>query len=215
MPSKKEVARWPVVICDYSKVAGENPVLTPVQHEMFVDYENIDLLYWEEGKGTYISFMDAIKGLLVWKNPEANYTEIINKYGPKTDSNGKVTSPAAMTVVGAIDTGIIYCYIGHGTWIPISINAIDLAKPDNADPGTDNKADYGKNGGEDGFMSAYYATMLEYATKTKDLDRSYPPKNPRKNYYYDRVIGDFTIDAGSISYDQSTGRLTFLPDINY
>lgn len=209
MPSKKEIARWPVVICDYSKAAGANASITPVQHEMFVDYENIDLLYWEEGMGTYISFMDAIKGLLVWKNPEANYNEIINKYGPKTDSSGKITAPPAMTVVGAIDTGIIYCYIGNGTWIPISINAIDLAKPDNNDPGTDNKSDYGKNGGEDGFMSAYYCTMLEYATKTKKLGSSYPPSSPRKNFYYDRTLGEFSTPGTNVTYNSSTGRLVF------
>ena len=43
----------------------------------------------------------------------------------------KYPNPDRSAVCAALDTGILYEYIGDGNWIPISINAIPLASHDN------------------------------------------------------------------------------------
>lgn len=117
MPTKKNIGRWPVVLADYSEAV--NSRVDPVHKELFMDYANKDMMFYDANTGSYVSFINMIRDGMVdiWKNPVLNYDILISTY----------PDPDLMTIVPVIDTGIVYMYIGNGNWVPITANSIPLA----------------------------------------------------------------------------------------
>jgi hypothetical protein len=178
MPMKKSLGRWPVVFADYSDaVAGK---INPIPREVFLDYQNKDALFYDP-KGEYVSIIGLIKaGMMdVYLQPCVSF-EVIKATYPDPDLS---------SICIAIDTGIMYEYVGNGAWIPISANSIPLASST-----------------ADGLMSSKNYDQLQdcvsrYNIVFVDLngDIPLPYKRPDKTIY--EICKEICVDPNEIIYD--------------
>lgn len=164
---KKRLGRWPVVFADYQDAL--DGTIKPVPKEVFLDYQNKDAYFYDPA-GFYVSIISLIKAGLVdtWLPPCVSYEAILTTY-PE--------APLGSVCV-AVDTGIMYEYIGNGKWVPSSINGLPLASYT-----------------VDGLMSAKeYAKLQECYNRTNIiiLDYNQPaplPKNRASNTLYEITTG--------------------------
>ena len=180
MPTRKNIGRWPVVLADYADAI--NSRIDPVHKELFMDYANKDMMFYDAINGAYVSFIELIRSGMVdvWKEPCINYETMIATY----------PEPDLMTIVPVIDTGIIYMYIGSGKWIPISANSIPLA-----------------NENTNGLMSSKNYNNLQDLLKCcrirrYNLNEQVPvPKERKKNVLYS-ICTDVVPDPADIRWMQ-------------
>ena len=180
MPTKKNIGRWPVVLADYADAV--NSRIDPVHKELFMDYTNKDMMFYDAVNGAYVSFIDLVRSGMVniWKEPCINYETMLATY----------PEPDLMTIVPVIDTGIIYMYVGNGKWIPISANGISLASEDT-----------------NGLMSSKNYTSLQELLKCcrirrYNINEQVPiPKDREKNVLYS-ICTDVVPDPADIRWIQ-------------
>lgn len=180
MPTKKNIGRWPVVLADY--IEAINGRVDPVHKELFMDYTNKDMMFYDANTGKYVSFVSMIRDGMVdiWKDPCVSYSEMLSKY----------PDPDIMTIVPVIDTGIVYMYIGNGKWVPITANSIPLADEDT-----------------DGLMSSKNFTRLVELwncsrIKRFDIGETVPlPKDREVNVLYS-VCTDVIADPNEVRWVQ-------------
>lgn len=167
MPSKKNIARFPTILAEYDKAV--NGVIDPQVRELFLDVYGKDIYYYSPA-GEFVSLITLIKAGLVdtWLPPCVSLKAIKATY----------PNPDLSTVCAATDTGIIYEYVGDGNWIPVSINALQLASEKN-----------------DGLMSIeLYNAVREFMNGCKEvyIEKNEPipaPFKRKNNYYYNIYRG--------------------------
>lgn len=175
----KDYGRFPTVFADYKDaISGK---IKPIPREVFLDYEGKDAYFYDPA-GRYISIIGLIKsGMMdVWLPPCASLEAIKKKY----------PDPDRSAVCAALDTGILYEYIGDGNWIPISINAIPLASHDN-----------------DGLMSSKnYDQLMDCYGRTNiiffDLNEDVPAPYQRKANTIYEITKEVCADLNEITWDR-------------
>ena len=164
---KKRLGRWPVVFADYQDALDGK--IKPVPKEVFLDYQGKDAYFYDPA-GFYVSIISLIRAGLIdtWMPPCVSYEAILTTYPD---------APLGSVCV-AVDTGIMYEYVGNGKWVPASINGLPLASYD-----------------VDGLMSAKeYAKLQDCYNRTKiillDYNQQAPlPKNREPNALYEITTG--------------------------
>lgn len=174
----KDFGHFPTVFADYKDAMSGK--IKPYPREVFLDYEGKDALFYDPS-GKYISIIALIKSGMIdaWLPPCSSLEAI------------KVTYPNAdiSAVCAASDTGILYEHIGNGNWIPITINALQLASSKN-----------------DGLMSSTnYNQLIDCYGRTNivfiDLDGYVPtPNNRTPNTIYE-ITKEVCSDSNDIIWD--------------
>jgi hypothetical protein len=181
MPMKKSLGRWPVVFADYSDAV--NGKINPIPREVFLDYQGKDA-YFYSPTGEYVSIIGLIKaGMVDTYLPPCVSFEVIKATYPDPDLS---------SICAALDTGIIYEYVGNGAWIPISANSISLASS------TTN-----------GLMSAKNYDQLQDCANRYNIifvdlngDVPLPYKRPDKTIY--EICMSISVDPNEVIYDALT-----------
>ena len=174
----KNFGHFPTIFADYKDaISGK---ITPYPKEVFLDYEGKDA-YFYDPSGEYISIIGLIKSGIIdaWLPPCSSFESIKTTY----------PNPNKSAVCAAIDTGIIYEYIGDGKWIPVSINAIQLASSNN--DGLMSSTNY------DQLMDCYGRTNIIFV----DLNQDVPiPYNRKPNTIYE-ITKEVCADLNEITWD--------------
>jgi hypothetical protein len=178
MPSKKSLGRWPVIFADYQDAINGN--IKPIPRELFLDYQGKDA-YFYAPTGEYISIIKLIRsGIIQSWLPPCLTLEVIKSTYPDPDLS---------SVCAAIDTGIIYEYVGNGAWIPISANSIPLASAKN-----------------DGLMSSTnYIQLQDCYARTNiifvDLNGEVPLPYKRPNNTIYEICKEVCVDPNEVIWD--------------
>ena len=175
----KDFGHFPTVFADYKDALSGK--IKPYPREVFLDYEGKDALFYDPS-GKFVSIIALIKsGMIdVWLPPCASLEAIKIKY----------PNPNISSVCAALDTHILYEYIGGGEWIPISINAIKLASSMN--DGLMSSTNY------DQLMDCYSRTNIIFV----DLNEEIPAPYFRKPNTIYEITKEICADTEDITFDK-------------